>query len=1018
MPSKLIQFLFISFAYCLSNYSIAQTIIPRFESLGVNDGLSHSSVYAIYQDRKGFMWFGTANGLCSYDGTVLKSFKYSVEKKGGAVNNFIRGKLSEDKKGNIWYTNESGIYKWDIITEIVNRELAFDKGEFGDSEFRALYMDDQSVLWMLNIFHGLFEYNTKTKKLDRYPIPIKIDYSRVLNSWDNSDADGNTWLHINTGRKDPYIKFEKTSHQFSLQFTEDPPQAIFFDKNKSILAYNDRLVWNDDAGRTTLTVPTINGNTGSLASSAGILDNYGRLWMTESGGGLCYYDRQLNRFYRFKHDNFRLKSLPFDLTTCLFIDRDDNLWIGSDGGGVARIDLKQPRFNLFPLSEGDHLILSNYFSKCFYEDEKRRIWFGTHNNGLNIYDPVTDELTNFRHDALKPGSLPGNITGSILKDRENNIWIGSSGGISIFNEERQSFQTIDIAGLPPLRPNLSNFVFKMIQLQNGDILAATVIGIIKITKEKGQYRGLYFKKNRYLISFSTDITEMPDSSIYITLPGIGLYQLKPHNGDYRLVQLFFKSIDLRSIRPDERNKDCVWIGSGIGLIHFNTVTHDYKIWNEKDGMANSYVYGSLEETGGNLWISTNRGLSYFNRQKNRFDNYSYLDGLQSNEFNTQAFYKSKTGTFYFGGIKGFNWFRPGEAGKQAVKPVAAITGFEINDSVFQKDSGYISNRSVTVPYHQNDFNFHFAALNYTRPEANRFQYMLRGWDKGWIVSENKSARYANLPPGEYLLKLKVSNADGVWSEEERISLTIKAPFWKQGWFVAFIGLLFLLIVIFITRRLSLLKARRKLQLLEKQIAVEAERNRISADMHDEIGSGITHIALLSELIHTQQKGEAAIKKDVQIIATSARRLVQTMSEIIWALNPQNDTLENLLAYIRERSSQHFESFNIQLVISFPDEVPFIRLTNENRRNLYLVTKELLNNAMKHSGATRIDLSMEINGQACCFIVKDDGTGMSQTGPKSEGNGIRNLKKRMKDIGGTISWLSPGKGTSVNYCLPV
>ena len=197
-----------------------------------------------------------------------------------------------------------------------------------------------------------------------------------------------------------------------------------------------------------------------------------------------------------------------------------------------------------------------------------------------------------------------------------------------------------------------------------------------------------------------------------------------------------------------------------------------------------------------------------------------------------------------------------------------------------------------------------------------------------------------------------------------------------------------------------------------------ERSRISSDMHDEIGSGITHIALLSELIQTQQKEVPGLKKDINVIATSARKLVQTMSEIIWAMNPQNDTLENLLAYIREQSHQYFESMDMHFEIYFPDAVPDIKLSNEQRRNLYLVTREALNNAMKHSGATCIQLKLEIQKKTCCFSVTDNGKGINEKVNKPGSNGLRNMNKRMEDIEGSIEWLSLERGTIVKYCLAV
>lgn len=197
-----------------------------------------------------------------------------------------------------------------------------------------------------------------------------------------------------------------------------------------------------------------------------------------------------------------------------------------------------------------------------------------------------------------------------------------------------------------------------------------------------------------------------------------------------------------------------------------------------------------------------------------------------------------------------------------------------------------------------------------------------------------------------------------------------------------------------------------------------ERARISSDMHDEIGSGITHIALLSELIQTQQKDEKGLKKDINIIAVSARKLVQTMSEIIWALNPHNDTLENLLAYIREQSQQYFEPLEMQFEIYFPDTVPDIKLSNAQRRNLYLITREALNNAMKHSGATCVQLKFGITKRGCSFRVSDNGKGINMAENKPGSNGLLNMKKRIGDLGGTIEWLSVGNGTTVAYCAPV
>lgn len=1005
---------FILFFISLSGF--AQIIIPRFEHLSVNDGLPHSSVYSIIQDKRGFMWFGTPDGLCRYDGTALLGFKYNAVDANDIINNFVRGKMFEDKKGSIWYCNESGIYKWDAFKEQVLKIRSFKQKEFDNSAFQAVAFDENGSLWLFNVLFGIFKFDIGSGELIRYPLPARFDYSTVILAYNTSDESGNIWLRI-VSKNDPFIVFNKAAHTYTVQLNNDPPHAIFFGKEKKVQAFDNRLVYeNLKTGISHTVLKQINNKKINFYSFDGIRDNYGRLWMTARGNGLFYYDEINNRFQEYHHDNSKIKSLPFDLTTCLFIDRSQNLWIGIDGGGVAKLDLKQPKFNLFPLSEGDYPMLSDYFTKCFYEDEEGKVWFGSHNNGLSILDIKTNELINYHHEKNNPRSIPGNIVGGILKDRDGNMWIGSSGGISLFDKKNASFKTIPIKNLPKLRPEMNIFVYKITQLKNGDILAATLSGLVKITKKQnGTYDGYYFSDKPYLISQTTDVVEVANGKIYLTVPSFGLYELKPFGNSYSLSNIFFNGIDLRSVRIDETNADWLWICSGTGLIHFNTATKKHELWNQKSGLANAYIYGSLEDEKHNLWMSTNGGLSYLNRATNHIDNYSFQDGLQSNEFNTQAFYKSSTNNFYFGGIKGFNWFQSKNFINEEHKPQVAITQIEVENSLLARNDN-LSYSYRNLPYDSNDVNFRFAALDYTRPEANSIQYMLEGWDADWITTNTRSARYSNLPPGAYNMIVKAANADGVWSDEERAVLVIRSPFWKTGWFYLLAAIVIVGIIILVTKTITGRKLKKEIEKLERQKALEEERNRISQDMHDEIGSGITHIALLSELIQSKQENTPGLNKEIRIIAKSARKLVQTMSDIIWSLNPQNDSLENLLAYTREQSQQYFDSMDVDFSISFPETVPAITLSNEQRRNLYLVTREALNNAMKHSGAANIQLKLEITDDTCCFSVTDDGKGIGKSENKPGHNGLYNMTKRMEDVGGNIEWLSTEKGTSVKYGL--
>jgi signal transduction histidine kinase/streptogramin lyase len=744
-------------------------------------------------------------------------------------------------------------------------------------------------------------------------------------------------------------------------------------------------------------------------------DAYHRLWVTTIDNGLLCYNEVTGKSMIYLHNNSVQKSLPINILSDTYIDRSDNLWIGTDGGGVSKADLKPPKFNLFPLNEGDYTFLKDYFVKCFYEDQQGRIWFGTYSSGLNRFDPVTGELKNYNHPGKRTG-LPGSIISSIFKDKQGLLWVAYSTGVAIYNEKNDSFKPVKLNGIPSLNKK-NYFIYKIIQLQNGELLAATRVGFMTIRKKERIYTGFFgdIKPEAHLVL--TDVVEMADHTLWATSPVRGLSHYSKQGNDFKLIERKFPSIDLRSIHQDEINSRILWIGTGIGLLRFNTLTGDCTRYDERNGMASSYVYGILEDDQQNIWLSNNKGICFFNRKTQVFKNYTVKDGLQSNEFNTQAFYKSATGTLYFGGVRGFNWFKP-QAAKivRVTIPGVAITDIDIDNQPYIKDASFFKAKTIILPHDRNNISFRFAALDYTRPAANRIQFILQGWEKNWSTSTDEMVRYAHLEPESYLLRVKAANGDDSWSKEESLIIVIKTPFWQTPWFYISAGISLLGIVIYSTYLLSQQKIKKHLRELEKQQAINAERNRISRDMHDEIGSGLTHIALLSELINTQKKTGIAIKNDVGNIALAARKLVESMSEIIWALNPQNYLAENLLAYTREQMQNYYAPFDLKLIIDFPDQAPNIKLSNEQRRNLYLVTKEGLNNVLKHAKATSVTLRVGFSGSCMQFEISDNGTGLDNKKVKTTGNGLKNMRKRMDDISGNIEWISSSRGLCVRYSL--
>ncbi|MBS1626809.1 MAG: hypothetical protein JSR09_04865 [Bacteroidetes bacterium] len=986
-----------------------QPIIPRFDILGVNEGLSQSSVYAIYQDKIGYMWFGTADGLNRYDGKEVKVYKPVIKNPQNGFSNFIRGNICEDNKRNLWYINETGIFCYNRLKDSVEVIQYLKDNSF--LEEKLVFIDSLQTLWSFNINKGVSAYNIISGQTHLYPFPFKVNYNLIRGDIAYRTMNAIVFaLYFNDG----YYIFDTDTKQYK-HFTEDKSiPNIFSFKDEFALVINDSMVVKTTKNVTVKKIPL----PASVAKDErkfiyNILpDNYGRIWISIPSNGLFYYSEKEKKYYQYKHDNSKLQSLSIDLVRTLFIDRNDNLWIGTDGGGVCKLDLKPAKFNLFPLNEGDYHFLNNYFTKCFYEDDKGKVYVGTL-NGLNVFNPQDYSVKNYTYNASDKYSVPGNYVSAIFKDSKNRIWVAGSLGVALFSEATGKFNRIKLPEkLEKLLLTTNYFIYRLIETTDGSIVAATMYGIVFFNADKQQ--NIMYADTGYLnMGPITDIKEISPNEFWFTSPTNGLYHFQKKQNKYIYKEQFFPNIDLRCIAPDEEDKQVIWIGSGVGLIRFDTRTKQYILYDNKDGLNNSYIYGVLEDKQHNLWLSTNGGIFMFNKQTHQFIHYDADYGLQSNEFNTGAYYKSNSGNFYFGGIKGFNWFKPEHIARTTLQPVAAISEISINEVVHNNDTLLFHQKKLTLSYDENDLVFKVASLDFTKPDANRFQYQLQDWDDNFIITDNNVIRYSKLPPGNYVFVLKTSNSDDVWSNEEKIYITITPPFWQTWWFYMLMIIVIIVVAIVSIRTFVKKKLKEQQRELEKQKALVEERQRISREMHDDIGSGLTQIALMSD---------AAIRKnkstELNDIAQTSRKLISSMSEIVWSLQTENKPLEQLFAYIREQLFKLLEYTDIDYQIQFPDNTNHIILKNKQSRNILLITKELVNNAVKHSKAKHISISCNIKNQQLYFEVKDDGIGFTEFA-SFEGNGLKNIKSRIDDIKGILTINSTkGYGTTFNYTIPL
>lgn len=994
--------------FSLHQYGIAQQHLqPRFETLDVENGLSQNSVYRIYQDKRGFMWFGTADGLNRYDGTNIRVFKSKSKAIAKANSNYIRGWICEDDLGRLWYANETGIYFYNPVKEEIEQAYDFVNEQIkGLVYYSVLTLDNDNNLWLTNPGKGVVRYSIHSKTLEVIKFPDDIKQ----NEFAITPLPTNRYIFLQIPTKPGILRFDLRLKQYDWLFKEYENVFVRSDSRELFLIQDKKLFHYDSLTREVRDVPL---NLSSPISDV-FLDSAGRYWISTFGDGIHVYHPKERKSYVYHHETATSKSLSSEITTCLFKDSKDNLWIGTDGGGVSRIDLKPPRFNIFPILPSEHPELNDYFVRCFYEDPQGRIWFGTSLEGLVIYNPIEGTLKKYSHRTGDKKSLPDNSVGSILRDSSGNIWVGHNKGISLFDEKKNQFLHVPIMPHPNVMTNNIR-VTEIKELIGGKLLVSSSFGIYIIQKDKeGFYYGYTWKD---FTSNTSGVLQSKNGIIWVASQVQGLYGVRPTDSLIWAGQNFFDRINIRSIHQDEREPEIIWLCSGAGLIRFDTHSKEYKFFSEEHGIPGSLVYGMVEDENQNFWLSTNSGLCFFDRKKETFQNFTVKDGLQSNEFNTGAFYKGPSGTIYFGGIKGFNWFKTGVERFNQKPPRAVVVSTMVNDQRIVNDSSFYFTRSLTLPYNRNDLSFEFAVLDFARPEANKVQYQLEGWDKQWITTYLKSVRYSNLPHGKYILRVRASAGD-VWGREDQIVISIKAPFWDTTWFYGGLSLFILLFVVGITRMIANRKFERKFREIEKQRAISEERERISKDIHDDLGTGLSKISILSELAK-QTHGEEFTTRQLEKISQVSHELIDNLGELIWSHTPTNDSLQKLFWYIREHLSPAFDGTDIKFKIVFPELIEDRDIPAEWRRNIFLVTKEALHNVLKHSQASIVSLKFSIQDKKLMMVVTDNGRGFDVKLKASTGYGLANIRKRVEDCGGTLQITSTiGEGTTLRIEVPL
>ena len=866
-----------------------------FHNLSINEGLSQSIVFCITQDRSGYMWFGTEDGLNRYDGYDFMILRNEQSNSNSLSGNGIVSIL-EDSEGLLWIgTYGDGLNVFDPKTGEFRhfyhlRDAKVD-GKRSEPGFQgrmilSIYEDKEGIVWV-GAGSVLNRYDRTLNEFIHYPMVAGDPYSapRGLIRSILEDEKGNMW--IGTQGSTGLCMFDRASEKFyHYGHREHNPQSLSSDDVIAMCIDKVQQLWigtyggglnrvdlsTYHAGDTTLVFDHYLNDPDdpyslSIDRIAAIHeDARGNLWIGTHNGGLNKLDRESGRFYRYMNDPLIENSLSDNTVYAICEDDFGALWFGTREG-VNKFDLLSNKFLTYRQNPQDPAGLASNHIRGITVGNDGAVWLGTSGEGLERLDLSTGNFTHHISDTNNSRSLQNDNIGALVTDRNGNIWIGSDGSaLCRYDPSSESFTTFSKYAIECSSCLGGNRVKTMFKDMEDNIWIGSMAGLAKLDVASDSMIIFNVKATdgTSLTSMSVSIfCQTPDSVIWVGTSKWGLIKYDRFSNIF--IRYKHDPTDSTSL-PSGRircmipaSDGFIWIGTlGGGLIKFDPVSETFENWRKsdqagssidsKEGLPNDIVYGILEDAHGNLWMSTNKGISKFNLRDESFRNYDVTDGLQSNEFSSGAFHKSPNGLMVFGGIEGINVFHPDSIVDNEIPPKIVIGKF----SVFNQEvvAGSTSGARLSKPINYTDtlfltykdyvFSFEFAALHYGIPEKNQYAYQMVGFENDWnYVGSRRFATYTNLDPGEYRFRVKGSNHDGIWNEEGKsIYIVISPPFWQTWWFRILTVLAVVSgVIIYIKLREASLKKQR--ELLRERVRIKTTQLRRQKEEIEEKNRDIT-----------------------------------------------------------------------------------------------------------------------------------------------------------------------------------
>ncbi|WP_455584026.1 two-component regulator propeller domain-containing protein [Bacteroides sp.] len=960
-----------------------------FEHFNMENGLSQNTITDIVQDDYGFMWFGTKDGLNRFDGLTFKAYRYVPNDSTSLGSSYILS-LCKDSAGTLWVGTDMGLYAYDCGQDRFY-SLSSSLAANGDMPERVndILMDKNNDIWIAAGTQGVFKYSKTENELTHYELNGQV-YAQCL----EIDDKGRVWVGALNGGLFFYNylqkKFDKLKTK-GVDLSQCNTNALLYSNNRMYVGTTEiglLVLTNDD------TLIAVEHTNKEINLNTTLIHTLARKSSSEiligTEIGMCCYNEISKEMVRYYHQVFNPRSISDSAIYSIYKDQENGIWLGTYFDGINYLPYQfSPFIQYYPQQDSPSISGERIREMC--QDHMGRIWIGSEDNGLSCFDTKTNKIVRYKQKRVGKSPELLNVHGLACDD--SYLWIGYyNGGIDRYDLRTAEIKYMSLSEMLGYKVNEDIFSLYCSE-SDSKLWIGTVRGVYTYDIRENKMAGIHELGNIFVY----DIEQDKNGDYWFATLNSGVIRYRPETGEK--VFYVYDEKDEYSLPSNKVLSVCVssagdvWFTTeGGGICRYDGQKDHFVRFNESNGLPNGVAYQIVEDSENNFWFGTNNGLVKLDTKSGAVQTYTHNNGLISNQFNYKSGLIDRNGVIYLGTVKGMIVFDPSTFVENNYKPTVALTSFSIfNEEVKIGASSPLkqsinTTQSITLQYDQSSFAFEFVVLSFSSPKRNRYAYKMEGMDKDWnLLDRNNRIFYSNLPPGDYVFKLKGANSYGIWSEQEKsIDIHILPPFYlSKAALVCYwlLGAIALCVMYILLRRRFINRHKKQIIAIEKEKEQEAIKAKIDffTNVTHEIRTPLTLISSPLEYLLEDKELKEDVHENLTVMQQNTRRLLQLSNQLLDFQRIENkglklyfvdtdisqvlsDTYTRFLPTARQRSLQCSLDIPADPICAKVDCEAFVKIVSN-----------LLNNAIKYAFTYfKVELKKADKPDVFLLMVENDG----------------------------------------------